>query len=297
MCEKNERLLKQQFEQIETTQSEVDYENDKIDFDENGFEATDEYVEISDDELLTNNVVAILEDPISDQFEKLEDHKIESNDPKDEPISEKKSKAVKNNKLINVNEGAKKHNCTQCKRQFKLKTSLDLHVIRNHSGSATLDEAKLICSICNKKCVSETHYNRHMNYHRTGKQYHCDICGRDFSQYRSYESHKYSHTGERPFLCTECGKTFKQNCDLEIHMRLHSNSYPYICNICGAKYRYSSIFTLHKRTHSGEKPFECPFCDKKFRNSCRLKVHKRSIQEKSLMFVKYVKKHLQDHMH
>lgn len=116
-------------------------DEDNINFDEdNVFEIKDDTDEASDDELLTSNVVAILEDPANNQFEKVDNKRPE--------IDKKRIDDTED--FFNIDKVIKKYNCSECKKQFKLKTSLDLHVIRTHSGSTMSDSAKLICTICNK---------------------------------------------------------------------------------------------------------------------------------------------------
>ena len=60
------------------------------------------------------------------------------------------------------------------------------------------------------------------------------------------------------------------------------------CQICHRSYSNKYSLNHHMKVHDESKSFKCDVCWKLLGNKSSLEAHYRTLQEKNLMFVKYV---------
>ncbi|KAJ8928906.1 hypothetical protein NQ314_018477, partial [Rhamnusium bicolor] len=170
--------------------------------------------------------------------------------------------------------------CDICKKQFKLKRSLKLHVTRIHiKKERTLEQIKqerrvksekedIITAESNLKAESE---NAEKKVNKVGDDYSENDDNYDNDNFSSDEDvklqevkRKYSKR-KNPLTCEYCGKLFHRRQHYSSHIRSkHTFEKPYKCNLCDAKYTNSHSLLVHKRNHNNEKPFICSYCSKSF---------------------------------
>ncbi|XP_073536749.1 uncharacterized protein [Phyllobates terribilis] len=164
----------------------------------------------------------------------------------------------------------KPFSCLECKKCFKLKSSLVIHQ-RIHTG-----EKILTCSECGKWFTGRSRLVNHLKIHTGEKLFSCSECGKCFIEKSNLVRHQRVHTGKKPFSCPECAKCFSQKADLVIHARSHTGEKPFLCTECGKSFSYKGDFVKHQRTHTGEKPYKCSDCGKGFSQKVHLTAHLRS---------------------
>lgn len=175
--------------------------------------------------------------------------------------------------------------CDICKKQFKLKRSLKLHVTRIHSKrkikeeQIKLEEEDEIILKDNIKPENEyideaeSQRERESNSENIIKYSDDDENydngnGTNFSSdedIKPQEIKKRYNKRKNPLTCEYCGKIFNRRQHWSSHIRSkHTFEKPYQCNLCDAKYTNSHSLLVHKRNHNNEKPFICSYCGKSF---------------------------------
>lgn len=142
------------------------------------------------------------------------------------------------NKKINLRRTTRKRNLS--KRYASTKTE------------EVVNQEKLTCNICQRKCPSTNALMKHQKVHRETKDY----------------------------VCTKCGKAFKQSQTLADHMKRHYDLKKFACDICGKRFYKQYNVNMHVRVHTGEKPYQCTYCDKSFTRPLLLRNHIKQVQKK-----------------
>ncbi|RZF45053.1 hypothetical protein LSTR_LSTR002014 [Laodelphax striatellus] len=171
------------------------------------------------------------------------------------------------------------HECSECKKHFKFKSSLERHRRVEHNDGQTFE-----CPECETRCPDRGTLARHMYTHTGLKPYSCRFCRKTFS--RKYHLVRHNmQTGcdgsEQPtFPCQVCGRVFNRKDNLREHLRAHAGQTKrkksYTCELCDKEFFGTTLLHIHKRTHKGwERPYKCDLCEKRFPSSGAMKKHRR----------------------
>ncbi|XP_050452972.1 zinc finger protein 91-like isoform X1 [Cataglyphis hispanica] len=168
----------------------------------------------------------------------------------------------------------KKFHCSVCNKTFST-----AYNYKQHIGIHFTDQQKFHCKDCGLSFAWKSTLNKHIvnNHSLDGPQkFVCEICPKVYSTLSQVNEHvKRDHLKQRDHVCLTCGKTFFKRFDLKIHSRTHTNERPYVCNICSKSFHHQSHFIRHKRIHTGIKPYACVYCPKRFTQMSSLKIHQQ----------------------
>ncbi|XP_042354262.1 zinc finger protein 429-like [Plectropomus leopardus] len=156
--------------------------------------------------------------------------------------------------------------CTECGAFFnKQKPHTCEHKIKPYS-----------CSICGKRCVTETALNTHSRIHNENYEFKCKFCHATFKTKAGKITHEQIHVTEgKPYKCPDCSETFASNKERRIHLEDHRGRPQLKCHICGIEFLWPLSLQRHLAVHTGEKPFKCPECQRGFNQASHLKSHMR----------------------
>ncbi|XP_070999051.1 zinc finger protein 585B-like [Oncorhynchus clarkii lewisi] len=117
-----------------------------------------------------------------------------------------------------VNPSVKPHHCSDCGKQFIVKSSLKHHRLVFHTDHPHR------CGQCKKSFITagrlESHTKtRHPPSDPLKNPHVCSKCGRAFAVAASLKRHLRTHTGEKPYVCPQCGKDYSDCGNLRKHMR------------------------------------------------------------------------------
>lgn len=180
---------------------------------------------------------------------------------------------VKEEKII-----CEEFECYHCKKSFKLKRSLKLHVTRIHQNACNFEdigdtdekrpfkiETNQIVNInsqIDEKCSLEidNFVDSKLDYDDPG-----NTSSNDENEKFKIDITKKHKQRKNPLTCEYCGKLFYRRQHYSAHIRAkHTFEKPYKCDLCDAKYTNSHSLLVHKRNHKNEKPFVCSYCGKSF---------------------------------
>lgn len=212
----------------------------------------------------------------------------------------KKSKDLREQQLIKFQEEIEqKLNieelviCDICKKSFKQKRYLKLHITRVHlktsknkrnkvqgkdNGTTTeaydLKEDKIDINdvthgLSNNVFEDENDDSGHNAF---SEHYDSD----PDPEYKHKLKRKKYRQKQESFTCSYCGKLFNRRQHWSAHIRsIHTFEKPYKCNLCEASFSNSHSLLVHNRNHRNEKPCICSTCGKGFVCSGDLNHHNK----------------------
>ncbi|XP_029159183.1 zinc finger protein 226-like [Nylanderia fulva] len=180
----------------------------------------------------------------------------------------------------------KKFHCSVCNKTFST-----AYNYKQHMGIHFADQQKFHCKDCGMSFAWKSTLNKHiMNNHSLDgpQKFVCNICPKVYSTLSQVNEHvKRDHLKVRDHVCLTCGKTFFKRFDLKIHNRIHTDERPYVCGVCSKKFHHQSHFIRHKRIHSDIRPYLCTDCPKRFAQVSSLKAHQRKHKQTRTDFTNY----------
>ncbi|ODM95177.1 Zinc finger and BTB domain-containing protein 17 [Orchesella cincta] len=201
-----------------------------------------------------------------------------------------------------------KYSCKRCKRRFKTKGGLNIH-LKQHNPEEyllkcpdcdflTFQKGNLVkhtaiihrkdidgqpitesiqCTNCDYSCFTEEQLKNHKLRRHTDPidaPFKCNLCDYVTVEKSALQKHiQICHTNLRPFPCEFCRVRFKTSSSLARHRRSHEEAKPHQCNLCSASYADKKRLRDHIMKHSNEKPFVCPNCDYSTNRKDNLKTH------------------------
>ncbi|XP_072300171.1 uncharacterized protein [Eucyclogobius newberryi] len=144
------------------------------------------------------------------------------------------------------------------------------------SGVSGGQRALYECSVCPKRCSTESALLKHVQLHTGENPNTCVVCKKTFNQANHLKTHMRIHTGEKPYSCSICHKAFGQKGTLDVHWRTHTGERPFSCFFCHKGFIDGSSRKRHMRIHTGERPYACSHCGRGFNSTTNLKSHIRS---------------------
>ncbi|XP_076255900.1 uncharacterized protein LOC143193523 [Rhynchophorus ferrugineus] len=199
--------------------------------------------------------------------------------------------------------------CDICKKSFKQKRFLKLHITKMHMKVSD-DKEKVETQDNNKESESSETRNKDLNFdgfdesenddlfhesdnvnddsefeekfkperkkvRQKQEPFTCSYCGKLFNRRQHWSAHIRSiHTFEKPYKCNLCEASFSNSHSLLVHKRNHRNEKPYICSTCGKGFVCSGDLNHHNKIHLNKREYQCTICDKRFNTSSILRTHK-----------------------
>ena len=286
--EKSRQIVKILLKEFETHQSICTLNIQRSNYEEVGFEFTEE-------KLVSEEIMKIRSEEVINA-ERDQDFTSEAHYNSDGEISEANFEVFDENDVSKgiqlveafkgqlytfVGDDSEEKFETQCHNE-----SLDHHAKSNgykEDHEVYTKESKYMarrtsyeCKTCGKFFKKKTHLIGHVRTHPGEKPFKCSKCEHRFVLAKSLKIHERIHTGEKPFQCHTCKKIFVRAYGLKIHEMTHTGEKPYQCKACNKCFVTSSHLIRHERTHTGEKPFQCKTCKKDFTQSNQLKKHEKT---------------------
>lgn len=218
---------------------------------------------------------------------------------KDSPTTLKNTINNENSKQLNVNENtsineplinnifnehsiAKFHSCEHCRQKFRVKESLDHHILEDHSNSRTLTHK---CQICD----ADFPFRYYLRLHLKGEHLiirkkrqvgrtslTCKTCKMKFKTKHSYNIHiKHMHlkTVQKTLRCRTCDKVCNNRMILIRHYRLEHNRI-HKCEQCSSVFDSIDLLQEHiEYNHSNTLCYKCKICTATYTRKVRLEEH------------------------
>ncbi|XP_014227545.1 zinc finger protein 227-like [Trichogramma pretiosum] len=175
---------------------------------------------------------------------------------------------------INSEDNSKSYSCDICKKTFKHKPYLNVHI-----GSVHYGRKPHKCDICGKSFAQKVNLKAHVNAIHERIAYPCDICEKTFSRKYYLKIHIDSFHNGRKYRCDMCEKSFTQISSLKIHIDAIHNFITYPCHVCEKTFSSKIRLKVHMNSNHTENrnPPKCDTCGKSFVYRTSLKTHIDSV--------------------
>ncbi|CAH0602323.1 unnamed protein product [Chrysodeixis includens] len=167
---------------------------------------------------------------------------------------------------------SKEYPCTICKKIFKNKSTLQVHLDEVHFE---LDARKNPCQQCDKLFKTKASLRLHVNsIHNKANRVRCEICNAKVTK-NNMTSHLQGHVDVKPYKCSykTCGRKFKRKGDLQKHAIIHYPSHQYQCSYCDRRFARKYRWWQHERLHESGDKVECHYCGVTFKSKTYLGRH------------------------
>ena len=194
--------------------------------------------------------------------------------------------------------------CDICKKEFRSKQILALHITRLHSGKPKTFK----CESCSKLFVRENQFILHTDRcqrllcHYCGEFYlntafidhlklhlkdgfPCETCNEILPTRKSLRIHEMKHKGLLPRTCDQCGLECIGAAALKKHVDSHNGVKNHACTVCGKRYSTATSLADHMNMHSGARPYKCSLCTRTFPNM-RNKTRHEKLHEKGFQRIR-----------
>ena len=186
--------------------------------------------------------------------------------------------------MISSHQNEKKFQCKICKKYYKTKYALKIH-IQNH-------DKKFKCQICFKLLPDPGHLNTHIkNYHENPGNFECEICSKKFNRKSHLKIHQNTHDKNcpKPYKCIRCSFSTDRKWILEKHEKMHVNldkkiaamKNPIKCQTCSTLCKDKCALYYHMKYVHPEHQYQCDLCGKYIKSKINLTKH---IKEKNCHF-------------
>ena len=170
------------------------------------------------------------------------------------------------------------HCCTQCKKEFRQKSTLNMHIQQKHLNPDANGQAPAnACQKCDKKFRGKHELVYHVKFaHEKVFDHVCSVCSRPFERQKDLRTHFNSvHLKLRLYPCTVCDKKFSISSQLYTHVRsVHEKRRDFLCVECGGTFSCKAGLEQHRLTvHLKLRSFICDQCDQSFARQSRFRLH------------------------
>ena len=202
------------------------------------------------------------------------DHQGESKGkPKEEAIVDELPKFKDSiEKILKVHQSIDPKQCPECKKSYKNRFRLKLHINLIHKKSKTFQ-----CNDCKKEFEAECFLQNHVKFvHKKSNKFPCKVCQRPFQQKSDLEKHIQNvHKKLKPYQCPECRKKFAYKNTIQSHINVvHMKLKPHQCLDCSASFGAKQSLDCHiNRVHRKLFPFKCQDCNKEFVRKINYEYH------------------------
>ena len=179
--------------------------------------------------------------------------------------SSNEAKRIRHEKTLHQNNGG--YQCGSCNKNYSNTTSLNYHILNNHTNKDETDVDEFQCEFCLEVLSTVQSLQRHVkSFHLKTTRFKCEQCEETFVRKDSLTCHlreqHFNINANVDFVedlgnyfqnkCDQCDKSFKRKYQLKRH-----------------------VSTVHSSAEY-KKKFQCPKCDKKFTTKDHLKRHEKS---------------------
>ncbi|XP_073963975.1 uncharacterized protein isoform X2 [Choristoneura fumiferana] len=155
--------------------------------------------------------------------------------------------------------------CEPCKKEYKSKQALRVHMSNHHTLKKCPDCQSLLPAY-----KMSLHRN---DVHGTPIPT-CGICGyRNAIEYRVLMHQRQVHLREKTVSCNICNMTFFNERFLKRHLIKHKPDKIHECSYCHKKFPRLNTLRMHEKIHKGEKNKVCSLCGERFVQKASLNYH------------------------